>query len=168
MKQKVKLATALVHDPPLLFLDEPTNGLDPGGRREMLELIGDLVTAKGKSVILSSHILGDVERVCRNAVLIEKGQLRAAGTLEELTRFAERIYQLRVSGDPTGVERLLAGRGYRVNRSGDDGDMEVAVPEGEGPEGIFEEVARGGSHVRKLAAKRRTLEEVFVSAVGEA
>jgi ABC-2 type transport system ATP-binding protein len=168
MKQKVKLATAIVHDPPLLFLDEPTNGLDPSGRREMLALVEDLVTAKGKSVILSSHILSDVERVCRNAVLIEKGQLRAAGSLEDLTRFSVRIYQLRVGGDPVAVERLLEARGYQVTRAGEADSLEVAIPDTEGPEGIFAEVLRAHAHVRRLAAKRRTLEEVFMTAVGEA
>src|SRR5690606_38915704 len=64
MRQKVKLATALVHDPRILFLDEPTNGLDPDGRREMLDLVAGLARGLGKSIVLSSHILPDVERVC--------------------------------------------------------------------------------------------------------
>src|SRR5690606_24738923 len=90
MRQKVKLATALVHDPDLLFLDEPTNGLDPGGRVEMLDLIGRMANELGKSVVLSSHILQDVERTCGHVVLMERGKVLASGAVGELTRHARR------------------------------------------------------------------------------
>ncbi len=79
MRQKTKLATALVHDPRVLLLDEPTNGLDPAGRREMLQLITQLARELGKSIILSSHILQDVESVCEHVILLEKGRVVADG-----------------------------------------------------------------------------------------
>src|SRR5216117_3474526 len=84
MKQRIKLAQALVHDPDLLFLDEPTNGLDPKGRDEMLELIRDISNAKGIHVILSSHLLPDVEWVCGDVMVIHQGRRLAAQKIDDL------------------------------------------------------------------------------------
>ena len=80
MKQRIKLAQALVHDPDLLFLDEPTNGMDPKGRDEMLELVRDLAHNKGVNVIVSSHLLPDIEYTCRDVVVMDKGRSGRAGT----------------------------------------------------------------------------------------
>ena len=79
MKQRIKLAQALVHDPDLLFLDEPTNGMDPKGRDEMLELIRDIAHNKGVNLILSSHLLPDVEYTCDHVVVLDKGTVATAG-----------------------------------------------------------------------------------------
>src|SRR6187402_170521 len=84
MKQRIKLAQALVHDPDLLFLDEPTNGMDPKGRDEMLELIRDVVVNKGISLILASHLLPDVEQTCGHVVVLDKGAVAAQGGIEAL------------------------------------------------------------------------------------
>src|SRR6188472_2247034 len=84
MKQRIKLAQAIVHDPDLLFLDEPTNGMDPKGRDEMLELVRDLGHNKGVSLILSSHLLPDVEYTCDHVVVMNKAQVSAQGPIEEL------------------------------------------------------------------------------------
>src|ERR1044071_4834102 len=85
MKQRVKLAQALVHDPDLLLLDEPTNGLDPQGRDDMLDLVADVSTRRGLSLVLCSHLLPDVERVCSRVIVFNKGQVAARGTIAELT-----------------------------------------------------------------------------------
>src|SRR6187455_811915 len=84
MKQRVKLAQALVHDPELLLLDEPTNGLDPQGRDEMLVLIRDIATRRGMSLILCSHLLHDVERVCEQVIVLNQGQIARQGSIREL------------------------------------------------------------------------------------
>jgi ABC-2 type transport system ATP-binding protein len=84
MKQRIKLAQALVHDPDLLFLDEPTNGMDPKGRDEMLELVRDLAHNKGVNLILSSHLLPDVEYTCDDVVVMDKGRIAAQGGIEAL------------------------------------------------------------------------------------
>src|SRR5262249_48544746 len=84
MRQRIKLASALVHDPSLLMLDEPTNGLDPAGRAEILALIRDLGHVKGINVLFSSHVLDDVEAVCDSILLLVRGRLRAAGTIAQL------------------------------------------------------------------------------------
>ncbi|MDQ3299636.1 MAG: ABC transporter ATP-binding protein, partial [Myxococcota bacterium] len=84
MKQRVKLAQALVHDPEILFLDEPTNGLDPRSRDEMLELITELPGRRNCAIVLSTHLLPDVERICDQAVIMHKGRVRFVGTIDEL------------------------------------------------------------------------------------
>src|SRR5438067_4343016 len=96
MKQRIKLAQALVHDPDLLFLDEPTNGMDPKGRDEMLELVHDLAHNKNINLILSSHLLPDVEHVCDDVVVMDKGRIAAAGPIEALKQPRGRMYELRV------------------------------------------------------------------------
>src|SRR5579864_5501544 len=84
MKQRLKLAQAIVHDPPVLLLDEPTSGLDPAGREAMLQLLLNLGREHGKSFILSTHLLGDVERVCDRVVILHRGRLLLQGTVAEL------------------------------------------------------------------------------------
>ena len=81
MKQRVKLAQALVHDPELLLLDEPTNGLDPAGRRAMLDLVHRIGTEFGISVVVCSHLLGEIERICTSLVAIDAGRLLRSATL---------------------------------------------------------------------------------------
>src|SRR5215208_6807889 len=96
MKQRIKLAQALVHDPDLLFLDEPTNGMDPKGRDEMLELIRDLGHNKGVNLILCSHLLPDVEYTCDHLVVMDKGAIAASGPIDALKQPRGRVYELRV------------------------------------------------------------------------
>src|SRR6187455_3744614 len=107
MKQRIKLAQALVHDPDLLFLDEPTNGMDPKGRDEMLELIRDLGHNKGVNLILCSHLLPDVEYCCERVVVMDKARIVAAGPIEELKGPAGRVFELRIKGNlPVFIEVL--------------------------------------------------------------
>ena len=96
MKQRIKLAQALVHDPDLLFLDEPTNGMDPKGRDEMLELVRDLALNKGVNLIVSSHLLPDVEFTCEHVVVMDKGRVVASGPIAGLKQPRGQVYELRV------------------------------------------------------------------------
>ena len=123
MKQRIKLAQALVHDPDLVFLDEPTNGMDPKGRDEMLELVRDLARNKGVNLILSSHLLPDVEYTCDQVVVMDKGRIAAAGPIDALKQPRGRVYELRVKtpGELDGFfDRLRAagggGYGRRLRR----------------------------------------------------
>src|SRR5215510_4827507 len=111
MKQRIKLAQALVHDPDLLFLDEPTNGMDPKGREEMLELVRDLAHNKGVNLILSSHLLPDVEYVCDHVVVLDKGAIAASGPIEALKGPAGRVYEVRVKGQVAAFVAALGAAG---------------------------------------------------------
>src|SRR5579884_2459540 len=95
MKQRVKLAQALVHDPPMLLLDEPTSGLDPSGREAMLRLLLTLGRDHGKSILLSTHLLGDVERVCETVVILFAGKVRGQGGVRDLCARRHDRYRLR-------------------------------------------------------------------------
>ena len=167
MKQRIKLAQALVHDPDLLFLDEPTNGMDPKGRDEMLELVRDLGHNKGVSLILSSHLLPDVEYTCDHVVVMDKGQVATQGPIQELKGPAGRIYELRIKGDVPGFLEALARRG--MDPHGTDEDvMRVFVPSEAGDQrAIFRAAADFGVQVRHLRPSMPTLEDVFAKAVGE-
>ena len=163
MRQKAKLAAALVHDPQVVFLDEPTNGLDPDGRTEMLRLVHRLAHKLGKSVVLSTHILQDVEAVCDAAVVLEKGQVVAQGRIEDLCRATERRYHLQV--EPATVELpALLRPGVRLTSEG-AGRYLVDV-EGEfSPQELFTLVRAHSGTVREMVPQRRSLEEVFLGAV---
>src|SRR5438874_4369148 len=107
MKQRLKLASAIVHDPQLLILDEPTNGMDPAGRQEVLELARDLAHNKGMSLLFSSHLLPDVEAVCNYIVVLGGGKLLAQGEIQQLKQLHDQTFDLRLKAD-TGAfaERL--------------------------------------------------------------
>src|SRR5439155_1802606 len=96
MKQRLKLAAAIVHDPRLLILDEPTNGMDPAGREEMIALARDLSHGKGMSLLFSSHLLPDVEAVCDHVMVLGRGELLAQGNIQELKQVHARSYEVRV------------------------------------------------------------------------
>ncbi|HVJ27438.1 MAG TPA: ABC transporter ATP-binding protein, partial [Vicinamibacterales bacterium] len=129
MKQRIKLAQALVHDPDLLFLDEPTNGMDPKGRDEMLELIRDLGHNKNVNLILSSHLLPDVEFTCDHIIVMDKGTVVAQGPIEELKGPAGRVFELRIKGNLPQFLDLLRASGLECH-STDEDVMRVFVPAG--------------------------------------
>ena len=171
MKQRIKLAQALVHDPDLLFLDEPTNGMDPKGRDEMLELIHDLGHNKNVNLILSSHLLPDVEFTCDHVVVMDKGQVVAYGPIAELKGPAGRVFELRIKGDLPAFIDVLHHAGMECHGTDED-VMRVFVPAGINPNGneaqaIFSLAAQRGVQVRHLRPSVPTLEDVFAKAVGE-
>jgi ABC-2 type transport system ATP-binding protein len=166
MKQRIKLAQALVHDPDLLFLDEPTNGMDPKGRDEMLELIHDLGHNKNVNLILSSHLLPDVEFTCDHVIVMDKGQVVAQGPIEELKGPAGRVFELRIKGNlPVFIDSLRAG-GMECH-STDEDVMRVFVPAGRDQREIFALATQQGAQIRHLRPSVPTLEDVFAKAIGE-
>jgi ABC-2 type transport system ATP-binding protein len=171
MKQRIKLAQALVHDPDLLFLDEPTNGMDPKGRDEMLDLIRDLGHNKNVNLILSSHLLPDVEYTCDHVVVMDKGQIAAQGPIAELKGPAGRVFELRIKGDLPAFLETLHAAGMEFH-STDEDVMRVFVPSGlstgSDQQTIFALAAKHGVQVRHLRPSVPTLEDVFAKALGEA
>jgi ABC-2 type transport system ATP-binding protein len=169
MKQRIKLAQALVHDPDLLFLDEPTNGMDPKGRDEMLELVRDLAHNKGVNLILSSHLLPDVEYTCDHVVVMDKGRVATAGPIDALKQPRGRVYELRVktpSGEIDSFIALLRARGLECHATDED-VMRVFVPGDGGARDLFALAAAERVQVRHLRPSVPTLEDVFAKAVGE-
>ncbi len=175
MKQRIKLAQAIVHDPDLLFLDEPTNGMDPKGRDEMLELIRDLGHNKNVSLILSSHLLPDVEFTCDHVVVMDKGQVAAQGPIDDLKGPAGRVFELRVKttgGTLPGFIEVLQRAGMECHATDED-VMRVFVPasvaggDHRDQQAIFSLAAKEGVQVRHLRPSVPTLEDVFAKAVGD-
>jgi ABC-2 type transport system ATP-binding protein len=117
MKQRVKLAQALVHDPRILFLDEPTNGLDPAGRDEMLDLVHRTGTEFGISIVMASHLLGEIERVCDHLVVIDGGHLMRSGPIREFTATTGTL-AVEVDGDVPALARRLEKEGLKVHPEG--------------------------------------------------
>jgi ABC-2 type transport system ATP-binding protein len=171
MKQRIKLAQALVHDPDLLFLDEPTNGMDPKGREEMLELIRDLAHNKGVDLILSSHLLPDVEYTCDHVIVLDKGAIATSGSIEALKGPGGRIYEVRVKGELAPFLAALKDAGLESHETDED-IMRVFVPGVQGAPGddqrrICELALKSRVQVRHLRPSIPTLEDVFARAVGE-
>ena len=121
MKQRIKLAQALVHDPDLLLLDEPTNGMDPKGREEMLALVRDIAHNKHISLILSSHVMPDVESVCDAVVVMNRGQVVMQGPIASLKKPAGHIFEVRVKGNRDAFVERLRAQSYECRET--DADM---------------------------------------------
>ena len=169
MKQRIKLAQALVHDPDLVFLDEPTNGMDPRGRDEMLVLIGDLAHAKGVNVMVSSHLLRDIEDTCNHIIVMDKGRVATEGPTAGLKEAHGQVFELRVKNVSSNADAFVArmrAAGLECHATEDD-VMRVFVPGDEGARTIFRLAATERVQVRHLRPSLQTLEDVFARAIGE-
>jgi ABC-2 type transport system ATP-binding protein len=166
MKQRLKLASAIVHDPRLLILDEPTNGMDPTGREEILELTRDLARNKGMSLIFSSHLLPDVEAVCDHVVMLGGGRLLAEGRIRDLEQLHNRCFEVRLKADSAAFVGRLTALGCSTERR--DDRLLVQLPEGGSPQLLWQTAADLGEQIRYLRPQRSTLEEVFLKAVEQA
>jgi ABC-2 type transport system ATP-binding protein len=163
MKQRLKLAQALVHDPDLLFLDEPTNGMDPQGRQAMLSLITDLGRA-GISVLLSSHLLPDVERVCERAIIMGGGQILASGRIDEMQQPHPTLYTIDYAGDGKPFRQALVERQVTVLEHS-DGSIAVELPAADRQNDVLQVARETGAKIRGLHPKRSSLEETFMAAI---
>lgn len=166
MLQRVKLAQALVHDPRLLLLDEPTNGLDPEGRLEMLELIREVAKKRGVTVVLSSHLLPDVQHVCERIIMIDKGRIVQDGSLDDLTTAQQNRYEVSVRENLGAfIDMLSAVDAHCVDQQ--NGLWNITLPEGTGPQALFEIARSCDTQIRHFKPSRRTLAEAFMLAVEE-
>lgn len=161
MKQRLKLAQALVHDPPVLLLDEPTSGLDPSGRDAMLKLLFSLGRDHGKSFLLSTHLLGDVDRVCDRVVILHHGKVLLEGGVSTLRARRQDRYRLQIEGSPQGFVRELTLEGVQVLHDNGRGLLRVAAPVGWVTRAFFALAEHAGCAVRALEADDEDLEELF-------
>lgn len=162
MKQKVKLAQAMVHDPELYIFDEPTTGLDPRGRSEMLDLVRLIAKSPGRNVILSSHLLPDVETICKYVVILDGGHQIAAGDMGRLLSGAADRLRIDIRGDRDAFVRRLSEAGFETEISGSG----LRVNRRPGVEGAVFQVAKAlGAEVRYMGAEIRSLEELFLELV---
>ena len=160
MKQRVKLAQALVHDPELLLLDEPTNGLDPAGRRAMLDLVHRIGTEFGISVVVCSHLLGEIERICTSLVAIDAGRLLRSATLSAMTEHND-LLVVEVDEDADRLAAALAAAGLDVRR--DNRVLTVRLGEDDGPvyDVIRDAVADLDLRLHRLERQRHQVADLF-------
>ncbi|HEV3119044.1 MAG TPA: ABC transporter ATP-binding protein [Gemmataceae bacterium] len=163
MKQRLKLASSIVHDPRLLILDEPTNGMDPKGRDELLELARDLGHNKGMSLLFSSHLLPDVEAVCDYVLVLDRGRLKESGLISSLKEGHQGSYEVRVKTDQERFARALTVNGCACEPR--DDLLVVKVPSNRTERIFWETAFASGLQIRYLRPRRSTLEEVFQKAV---
>ena len=158
MKQRVKLAQALVHDPAIVFLDEPTAGLDPAGREEMLDLVRKTHREFNISILLSSHLMADVERTCDRILVLQGGELVQSGEVSHFTSETETVF-LEVDGNREGLIAALEERGVSVTLSGNGVNIEGA------DELVYNHVrdalVAAEAPLRRMAPRRRALTELF-------
>jgi ABC-2 type transport system ATP-binding protein len=163
MKQRVKLAQALAGDPRLLLLDEPTNGLDPAGRTAMLELIARIGEEFGISILVASHLLGEIERICDHLVAIEAGRLLRADTIDSFTKASQTLV-VEVEEGLAALRAELARRGLRPRTY----QRSLLVPiGGDGTyDAVRDSVADLGLALSRMERRRHQVEELFRDAAG--
>jgi len=172
-RQKVAFAAAIVHDPRIVILDEPTNGLDPLERRAMLGRLVTLARHHGKTVFVSTHVLPDVQSICDRVVVLARGRVRLAGTIETLTRLDTALHRLEGDGPLDDLARLLTARGVAARTIPLDpsgaGRAVLLDPPPPDRIGVVWEAARdAGVVIRSLGPATKPLEEVFVGALRDA
>ncbi len=161
MKQRLKLAQALVHDPPALLLDEPTSGLDPAGRRTMLDLLLTLGRDLGKSLLISTHLLGDVERTCEAVIILHQGRALCHGELKQLFQNRPNRYRLTLQQETQALLDDLKLEGVQVLDDNGRGEYRVRVPDGFATRGFFILADHHRATVRGLVPDEENLEELF-------
>ena len=164
MKQRVKLAQALVGDPRLLLLDEPTIGLDPSGRRSMLDLISRIGAEFGISIVVSSHLLGEIEQICDNLVVIDGGKLLRSDTMTSFTQVSQ-VLLIEVDEGATELSAELTRRGLVPRRSGRG--LLVRIEDDVTYDLVRDAVADLGLPLNRLEQQRRRVEEIFRDHDGE-
>ena len=168
MRQRVKLAQAIVHDPKLVFLDEPTAGMDPQGRDEMLELVERIYTRMGISVVLSSHILEDIELVCDYVVILDKGRVLASQSLKQTNdNLGEVIVQ--IDGNQTDFVTALQAQGARVREDEDPATGQEIIIVDVHDERIYDLIRDVAVQqrvvIRKLRSRSRSLEDIYLGSI---
>jgi ABC-2 type transport system ATP-binding protein len=165
MKQMVKLAQAIVHGPKLLFLDEPTNGLDPPHRQRMLRLIREIRDSDDVHLIVSSHLLRDVEECCEEVLVLKEGRVATYCNLEEERRANMKFIELEIHGDNAAFADEIGKLGCEVALQGKR-KIKMVLPEGVDIKDLYRVAAERDVQIRRLAFKRDSLQDIFLKAMG--
>ena len=160
MKQATKLACALIHDPELIIADEPSNGLDISARDYMIETLTNTVQSGNRSVLMASHLMDDVERVCDNFILLHKGKLAAQGRIEDLKAF-DREIEIHVWGGASRLEDAMLQKGMSVRREGRV--MRILHEQEDTTSLILSCAAEVGAQIRRMHEYEASLEDLFLS-----
>jgi len=158
MKQRVKLGQALVHDPAFVFLDEPTAGLDPAGREEMLTLIRKTHREFGISVLFSSHLMADIERTCDRIIVLQGGRLVQSGEVEHFTKETQTVF-IEVDTNREGLVAALEKRGVVVSVDGTG--LTIEGPDESVYDHVRDALVEAEAPLRRMAPRRRALTELF-------
>ncbi len=161
MKQRLGIAQSLMHDPEVIFLDEPTDGVDPVGRREIREML-DALKARGVTIFLNSHLLGEVELICDRVVILDRGEIIRQGTVAELTE-QKGTFQVGLAEGELFPEAEVRAMGYALSRL--RLLWEIGLRDGQSIDPLVDFLRAQGLRLRHLVEKRQTLEDLFVQTV---
>lgn len=164
MRQMTKLAQAIVHGPQLLILDEPTNGLDPPARQRMLRLIKEIGAAGSTRIILSSHLLKDVEEICDEVLILKNGEIASSCNLELERRANRKFLELEIRGDTEPFLEMAGRRGCECAVDGKN-RIKMVLPEGVEIRDLFALAAERDIQIRRLNTKRDSLQDIFLKAM---
>jgi ABC-2 type transport system ATP-binding protein len=162
MRQRLGIAQALLGRPRIVLLDEPTNGLDPKGRKHMLELVADLGTAQKKSLLVCSHLLPDVERTCERVVVLKAGHAALEGSIADLTQRRGRRLRAQFAGALEALDARLAQAGVAVESRTGNSRVLVLPEDAPDADALFELCSRAGLSIESLSELRSSLEQVFL------
>lgn len=164
MKQRLGIAQALLHDPDLIILDEPTDGVDPMGRKEIRELMARLKDT-GRTIFLNSHLLGEVELVCDRVAILQRGEVVREGTIADLTKATDK-FRVRLAEGQAFPAEAVARLGYAVAPLAErPGTFEVALAAGQTIDPVVRLLVDRGLSLRELVEKKESLEDVFMKTV---
>jgi ABC-2 type transport system ATP-binding protein len=164
MKQLAKLAQAIAHGPKLLFLDEPTNGLDPPARARMLQLIREIRDAEEMHIVLSSHLLRDVEECCDEVIILKDGQIAAISNLEEERRTNRKFLELETAGETSAFAEAFEKLGCDCAVF-NNGKMRIILPEGIEIRQLYRIAADQNVQIRRMNYRKDSLEDIFLKAM---
>lgn len=166
MHQRLKLAQALVHDPKLLLLDEPTSGMDPKGRKDMLDLIKNISEKKSMNIIISSHVLPDIENTCEKVIILNKGKIAGVESISDVGKDNFNLFELKFKGNTDRFLRRLKDLECKI---GDDirGKYLIMLPMSHPSKILFQIAREENVQIRHFRQSRTTLEDTFINAVGE-
>ncbi len=163
MTQRLGLASALVHDPQVLLLDEPTDGVDPVGRREIRDLLQE-EAKRGKTILLNSHLLSEIERTCDRVAVLRAGRVAIAGRIEDLTAPGSR-YKLVATGIDDALVAAFRETGATIERV--NGHFDLTTRDLEHVNALVDRLRASGGILQELSPLRTSLEDVFVDLVRE-